>query len=439
LEERRRALDSEIDSIQSFLNEHTVRARAALTERMQELRSEAESAAFQLRELDTLMRARSDFGEDLRRQYKEIAAASNQASVVVRDRETLLRRLLPLSGQYAEDERQLIFYEEAKRLFDPLRVATCPACLQPLPEAVTISDGACSLCGQDLIPSDDEIDVKAEIGAVRVRRRAIEVYIGEVEAALSEARATYERAVAAEREAQRQLDAQVAESLAPFVAARDGLVRRDEAIRAELVTLQQQEAWHDGLERRGAERARLDREMDAVRNELRVHQSQQPSRDAVVQGLSGRFRSILADFGFPKLDDPEMPYLDNDFVPHVRGNPYRAIGSSGGLTLISLAWMLTIFERAIEEARPHPGFLLIDSPQKNLSPRDGQAGDEFRDPAIALRVWNHILRWSSERGRYRQLIVVDNSPPPEAESAVVVRYTGRPEQPPYGLIDDEVS
>ena len=74
-------------------------------------------------------------------------------------------------------------------------------------------------------------------------------------------------------------------------------------------------------------------------------------------------------------------------MPHVRGNLYRELGSTGALTLVSLAWILSIFEFAIEGGYPHPGFLMIDSPQKNLTPREGSTGDEYTDPEIVSRVW----------------------------------------------------
>jgi hypothetical protein len=72
------------------------------------------------------------------------------------------------------------------------------------------------------------------------------------------------------------------------------------------------------------------------------------------QMIVTRFTSILRQFGFPKLESPEPPYLDANFVPHVRGNVYREIGSSGALTLIALAWQLSVFERAFELGHPHP-------------------------------------------------------------------------------------
>ena len=108
------------------------------------------------------------------------------------------------------------------------------------------------------------------------------------------------------------------------------------------------------------------------------------------------------------------------------------------MTLISLAWELALFEQAIEEGHPHPGFLMIDSPQKNLTPEGSAREDEFGDPAIGSHVWDHLLAFAERMGDRAQLIIVDNRPRPQADSAVVVRYTGVPDESPYGLIDNEL-
>jgi hypothetical protein len=146
---------------------------------------------------------------------------------------------------------------------------------------------------------------------------------------------------------------------------------------------------------------------------------------------------LLRAWDFPKVDDGGAPRLDDEFVPWVRGRPYREIGSAGALTLIAVAWQLTLFERAIEEGLPHPGFLIIDSPQKNLSP-DAVGDIEFLDPQIVEKMWTHMSSWC-EHHLQAQLIVVDNTPPPLVEDHVIVRYSRNPSIPPYGLIDDETA
>jgi hypothetical protein len=127
-----------------------------------------------------------------------------------------------------------------------------------------------------------------------------------------------------------------------------------------------------------------------LRARIEELRSNRPDRTSVTADLTERFADLLAQFGFPNLNEPVPPSLNDAFVPFVRASRYIDVGSTGALTLISLAWQLVIFERAVEQGQAHPGFLMIDSPQKNLMPEDGAGGDEFSDPAIPRRVWEHI-------------------------------------------------
>jgi|SRR5579884_187522 len=438
LQENRRALLADIQSLNDFLVEQETPERVELEDRLQQLNVEVVQSSNQLAALTIEMRARTDYAATQRRAFTAATQTSRTAASTARDRETLLRRLEPLRAQYAEDESKLIFFAEARQIFDPLRVTTCPSCLQTLSQPATLQDGQCTLCGQNVAAEADAVDVKAELGAVRLRRREIERYIGEVESQLRSANVALARSQAAEAQAQRELDNAVAQDLSPYVAQRDQLVAGIERLRREIADVQRQINWHLSLDRRRGDLGVLDGRMAELRSKIQDLQESRPSRDSLVASLSSRFTTILQEFGFPKLNDPEPPKVDNAFVPHVRGNVYRAIGSTGALTLISLAWVLSIFELAIEGGLPHPGLLLIDSPEKNLSPRPGTEGDEFANPAIATRVWEHILSWCERHEHRAQMIVVDNVPPAALDPAVVVRYSANAGAPPYGLIDDEL-
>lgn len=226
--------------------------------------------------------------------------------------------------------------------------------------------------------------------------------------------------------------------LSPFLAQRDELVGYREAIEGQQREVARQVRWRESLERRHGDAARMDARMTELRKRIQELRGSRPDREAVTDDLTRRFTELLDAFGFPKLHEPVSPALNERFVPYVRGNRYADIGSTGALTLISLAWQLTIFERAVEQGDPHPGFLLIDSPQKNLMPEGGVAeGDEFADPAIPRRVWEHIINWSNGIGTSAQIVVVDNLPPDVADDHVVARYSGHVNEPPYGLIEDE--
>jgi hypothetical protein len=127
--------------------------------------------------------------------------------------------------------------------------------------------------------------------------------------------------------------------------------------------------------------------------------------------------------------------VGNDLTPFVRGEPYQ-VASSGARTLITLAWQLAVFETAFEENASHPGFLIIDSPQKNLG--YGSSRDTLIADAVSTEdFYRHLTRWLADRGNGAQIIVADNTPPELIEDRVIVRYTRDEGQPPYGLIDDE--
>ena len=439
LEKERRELAAEISALETFLAENAVPGRLELDAATSELKQKVIDARTRLDELSARMQAATTYAADARAEYAARRRESGAAAARVRDRETLMRRLLPLRGQYAEDERKLVFFQEANQLFDPLRVRVCPACMQELPTPVEIhAGGTCSLCQQHIAGQQEPVDITAERAAVRARLQGIDRYIEEVEQQLGAAQAEYRQATAAETAAQRRLDDEVGQDLSPFLAQRDELVRAREAIEGERREVARQVSWREGLERRYADAARIDERITDLRKRIADLRTSRPARGAVTKDLTMRFAELLAAFGFPKFDEPEPPYLNEKFVPYVRSNRYTDIGSTGALTLISVAWTLTIFERAVEQGDPHPGFLLIDSPQKNLKPegRDGEA-DEFTDPAIPRRVWGHIVNWSAGMGRSAQIMVVDNLPPDVADDHVVVRYSGRAGEPPYGLIDDE--
>lgn len=438
LDEQRLKRLGALESLRAFLEENAVPDRLDLEANRTTGELEITRAREELTSLEQQMAAETEFAANLRAEYADARETAGRAANTVRYNETLLRRLLPLRAQYAEDERKLHFFAEAQTLFDPLQVEVCPSCLQSLPHAASILDGRCTLCQQEVPVGEMPIDVKSELAAVRARRREIERYVVDVENDLARANTEYSATREAEQRTQSQLDATVAESLSPYVSERDRLISDRQRLKDGIQAIDTQIGWRDSLDRRHVEIGRLEEQIARLRREIEERRKSQISRDELIETLSGRFRSILADFGFPKLDDPHPPYLDKNFTPYVRDVNYRNIGSAGAMTLIALAWQLALFELAIEEGHPHPGFLMIDSPQKNLTPEGDARDDEFGDPAIGSHVWDHLLSVTDRLKESAQLIVVDNRPRPQAEPSVVVRYTGIPGAEPYGLIDNEV-
>ncbi|MER5684083.1 hypothetical protein [Streptomyces sp. NPDC002205] len=356
--------------------------------------------------------------------------------------------MLPLRAQYADDLLKLGMLAQARQLFDPLRVRTCPACLHPLSVPPHVIDGHCSMCDHDLPETPDltlgaaadsrlsaeaeQLDVAAEIRSTKARLKEITTYIDELDFSLSSAKQRAHTAGMEEQRAAKALDEATSPTVSTFLAARDELHRRKEVATRQIDQLNTSSKLQEGLAKRAGLVNRQEANLAQLREELAQLGDATQDRNDVLRQISSRFGRLLAEWHYPKLS---QAHVANDLTPFVRSEPYQ-VASSGARTLITLAWQLAVFETAFESGASHPGFLMIDSPQKNLGHGTG------RDALIADAVstddfYRHLTQWLAHHGNGAQVIVADNSPPDLIEDRVIVRYTRDETQPPYGLIDDE--
>ena len=424
------------------------------------------------RVLDQINRA-TEFADQLRSRHQNAAQYANRTAGEVRDRQTLLRRLTPLRAQYSEDVRKLAMLVEAHTLFDPLHVTSCPACFTKLTDSPALIEHKCSLCGSELpdgwelnlggatnmhVPAaeemgdEDELDmdtndseyiapntesgrlVSVHLRATRSRLNELNKYIDSVEEQLEGLTREMERAKGAEVESAHALDHATIEIVTPFLAERDELMKRREIGQERINEIDRGLKLYAGLQSREASVGRLESKLDVLREQFQALGDLDADKNSVLGSVSERYADILRQFNFPKLD---RPFVNSHWEPFVRDSSYRA-ASSGARTLLSLAWILAIYEVAVERGYSHPGLLIIDSPQKNIGTGSDSDG-EFADAAVVEGIYEHLHRWSAAFGNSSQMIVVDNDPPTIASGDVILRFTRDPEIPLYGLIDNEVS
>ncbi len=457
LETRLARARTEYATTQAFLDEQNLGTPL----RVELIRDEAESTLADvehaLADLDTQIVAASTFATELRNRHSEAARNARQAAALLRDRKTQLQRFIPLRAQYADDVTKLTMLAEARMLFDPLQVKVCPACLTSLREAPHIANGQCSLCASDVTtglnvdgisPRDESkvvasgideavieapFDVSSELRSTKARLAEITQYVEEIDAELGTLQSASEEANSSEAELARAIDTATSEAVSPFLSQRDDLMTTRQTATASLERARTALKFFESLDRRGAAVARLETSLKALRSE-QENASSQPDRNDVIHRVSERYEAILTAWRYPKLD---QAFIDTNLVPHMRGFTYTH-ASSGGRTLISLAWILAIVEIAWETGSAHPGLLMIDSPQKNL----GQGGDrdaDFADSVAVADFYHHLHAWLAGPGLGAQVLVVDNAPPAAVDDDIVVRFSRRADEPPYGLIDDEVS
>lgn len=434
-ETRRDQLSRDIATLTTFLEQRQIADPEALAVRLDRNEEERQQVANGLSSIDMDLRSQTSTADDLRGEYDVAVAKRAHSDTVLRDRETLLARLRVLRGQYAADIARLTFSAEAERLFDDLSVTVCPVCRSALEPRPSIEEGRCSLCGSiiDLAVSSG-IDVGKELGSTRSRLDELNAYLASVSQEIERARTDVESAVGVESVARERLDTATASTLAPFLSQRDALLARQRELAGERAALDQARQIRAGLADRQRDLDRLTRELDDLRTRYAALNEHRRTRDDIVSELSDRFRALLGTFNLHKLDEA---HLDSRYAPYVRNRPYQDL-SSGTRTLVSIAWALAILEIAIEGGHSHPGFLVIDGLQKNLTPAEDGGDPELDSPDIVDHVYRHLLDWAAGRGRESQILVVDNRPPHRADGAVVVRYSSDPEVPPYGLIEDAI-
>ena len=376
LEARRGRARMEYDLTKKFLDEQEFGTRLQVELARDGAEAAATAAERVLADLDNQIRAASNFAADLRARHRDAARRAQQAAALLRDRETQLRRLIPLRAQYAEDITKLTMLAEARALFDPLRVKVCPACLTALQEAPHVSDGHCTLCNSEVpehpvggprtspastaLPrrspeaptggmTDAKFDVSSELRATKDRLAEITKYVEELDAGLGQLRASCDEANAAEARLAREVDTATNDAVSPFLSQRDDLMRSQQAAAADLERARTAIKMFDGLERRAVSVARLDASLRALRAELE-ESTAQPDRNEVIHRISDRYAAILAAWRYPKFG---QAFVDTNLTPYMRGTAYTH-ASSGGRTLIALAWILAIFEIAWEPEAPTP-------------------------------------------------------------------------------------
>lgn len=448
LDQQRRSLEHLTD----FVAQQQPKQHEALVIEASSLDEELRQIKGQLADLRSRERAASDFASEMRAYRASLAARATASAARVRDRVSLLDRFGSLRAQYADDVRKLTMLVEAENLFNELAVEVCPACFKHLQETPHRDDGNCSLCLQPIpTPTGDSSDddaatdgdasirleaARRELRSAKRRYRELDEYWQRLSDELVTLRQQAAEDAQQESEVNTRFDEATKDALSPFLAERDELQARRQANLVQRSQVTDGLKLHAGLESRQASYSRAQRNLETLRKEQR-ETKQRPDRDSVINQISRRYADILKEIQYPKVneDGAMSPYVDDKLVPYVRGQHFKE-ASSGGQVLVSLAWMLAVFEVAYETNNAHPGFLMIDSPQKNLG---GKADDaEFADIHLVERVYEHIVNWLEGAGQGAQLIIVDNTPPDLFSEHNVVRYTRDPNKPPFGLIDNEV-
>jgi len=356
---------------------------------------ELAACAQALAALDARARSATAFAADLRERHREASRAALAAYNELRDRETQFQRMIPLRASYADDVSKWTMLTEADRLFEA-GAAVCSSC----GAALAAADERCPACRFPVGP----IDVGAELRAARTRLAELTRHLEDLEQEIPHLRAAASRAQDAESRAAAEVDAATAHAVTPFLAERDAVARRREEAAATRQRAADGLRLVQSLERRANGIVQMMDQLESDREQLAAAgtQSRRADRSAVIRRVGERYRDILSEFRYPKLADA---YLAEDLTPYVRGEPYPA-ASSGGRTLIALAWQLCqpavtsaiVGARSAEQLAENVKAIAIELPQEDLQQIDAVSRLPSEYPQ-----WYHDLSLGRRPGEARGL------------------------------------
>lgn len=335
---------------------------------------------------DERTRLRDERSEQLRLQQR----AESQLIGI----DELLGRYRLLDKRYSSDLERLDFIAEGSHFFDSLQDSICPLCGQQMDGDVHTHDGGAG------IPDVASVyqSARAEAAKIQGLQTDLQQAIADLNARRSTREEEQKDAASEVARIDRQMDTVLGPTRQRTRATLDELVQR----RLELQTIQ--------TDREEAERLRaLKEKLDKQLPKASAKQTWAPIDPVAVAALSRVIESVLKSWSWP--DDVRVEFDEQTYDIKVNGKPRRAHGK-GFRAVLNSAAIIGLLKYCRTNDKPHPGFVVLDSPLTTVKQRDGLAtsseeADEEIDPRIEPSFWKSL----SEMGNDIQIIVLDNKEP----------------------------
>jgi DNA repair exonuclease SbcCD ATPase subunit len=361
---------------------------------------------------------------------KEIENIKNN----VYEQKEYVNKLLLLRNQYSSELEKIEFLLEGATLMNQIEFNICPSCLNQIGKRE--NDG-CDLCGnniQDL--SIEELKVyKSKKRRLKRKFNNLSSFIEKQKENIKKFKDEKREKISKLNKLSSKLDHLRNEYISPYIAQIEQLNYEIGELKNKIYELQKNLAVIDELDRI---KNKLEDEYEILSNiKKNIKDIEENTRDKqkTINKLSKKFNYILSKFEFPKLSNA---YIDIDkYLPHVRGRKYDDIGSLGAVTMLTIAYFISILIVGISDNNNHPGLLIIDSPRKNLGANQNDE-EEFKDEKIFNSIIRYLVELDNNFGEEVQLIVVNNGYPEFLSSKYIVKqFDGKGTKDlPYGLIDN---
>lgn len=411
IEERQnelKELETKLKGIQEFVNGLEIKNMAECYEYTKQLQSEIRLAQLKINELK--QGSIEDTGEsvNLKKEINTLKDNIQKLFASKLEQTQFINKLTMLINQYSSEINKKELAIQGYLAFNEYEFAFCPNCLKPLNQSHDIS--SCCLCGSEKIDNASEIVIlKKEIKTLNRKKNELTKHISSEKARLQaiENRLHEKEKLLAEKEfllnhltvSYVNPNLEMIENLNYEIGSKYHLIQKaEESLK-----------MFDEIDRQKKIIEDKNESILALKTNLKAYKDSMIEKNDLFRDLSQIFSDVLEQFKYPKLS---TAYIDsNDYLPYVRGRRYDDIGSSGGVTLITMAYYLSLMLLGAKEQFFHPGFLMIDSPRKNLGADNKDDEVEFKDEEIFNSIIRTMCSIAQSNKDEIQLIVINNGYP----------------------------
>lgn len=352
------------------------------------------------------------------------------------DQEQYLDRLRLLYNQYNSEIEKKELAIEGYIAFNQCEFLFCPNCLKPIERPKNIE--VCCLCGSEKYDDKTElIMLKKEISSIRRKSNDLLRFIDEEDKKYDEIlkRQTELKNILFEEELELQHLSQ--EYINPALQQIEYINYEIGKKSRLILELDKDLKMFEEVERYQKMLSDKKAVIKSIKNNIKTFTQNAIDKEDLMSQLSKTFETILLEMKFPKLN---TAYIDDkSYLPYVRGRKYDDIGSLAAVTMVTIAYYLSIALVGSKKDFHHPHLLIIDSPRKNLGAQAAKnEEDEFKDEKIFNAIIKFLYETTEKMKDSFQLIVVNNGYPEFlSKECIIAEFDsdGR-EGLARGLIDD---
>lgn len=350
------------------------------------------------------------------------------------EKEKYIRKLLLLRNQYVSEIQKIEYIIEGATILNKFSFELCPSCLNLLEPK-----NGCNLCGSEMESlTEEEIKVfKSELRRVKIKSSELMNFIENQYILIDKLKKSRSGLYFILQSEQNKLDHIRNQYISPYLEQIEQINFEIGNLTNDVNQLDNNLAFMNEFSKLNEAISDEKKLLSKIEKRISDIEENQLTKMDIISSLSDIFSRILEQFSFPKLENAYIS--EGDYLPYVRGVKYNELGSGGAVTMITIAYFLSIALLKIKN-KIHPGILIIDSPRKNLG-ADAKNDDEFKDEAIfnsIIKTFISIYTQQDCEIEKIQLIIINNGDPEFLdENDLIVEFDGKGTRGlPYGLIDD---